>query len=33
MYLNEVDRGNHFAAWQEHEQLASDVRAAFRPIR
>jgi len=33
MYLNEVDRGNHFAAWQEREQLASEVRAAFRPIR
>jgi len=33
MYLNEVDRGNHFAAWQEHEQLASEVRAAIRPIR
>jgi hypothetical protein len=33
IYFNEVDRGNHFAAWQEPELFTSEVRAAFRPLR
>ncbi|MGZ4201381.1 MAG: epoxide hydrolase family protein [Thermoleophilaceae bacterium] len=33
IYFNEVDRGNHFAAWQEPELFASEVRAAFRSLR
>jgi pimeloyl-ACP methyl ester carboxylesterase len=33
VYFNEVDRGNHFAAWQEPEIFASEVRAGFQPIR
>jgi pimeloyl-ACP methyl ester carboxylesterase len=33
MYFNEVDRGNHFAAWQEPELFTSEVRAAFRTLR
>nr|WP_308442495.1 hypothetical protein [Asanoa ferruginea] len=32
-YFNEVDRGGHFAAWEEPELFASEVRAAFRPQR
>ncbi|MGH3042797.1 MAG: hypothetical protein ACRDNG_13850 [Gaiellaceae bacterium] len=32
-YLNEVDRGNHFAAWQEPERFTSEARAAFRSLR
>jgi pimeloyl-ACP methyl ester carboxylesterase len=32
-YFNEVDRGGHFAAWEEPELFATDVRAAFRPLR
>ena len=32
-YFNEVDRGGHFAAWEEPELFASEVRAAFRPLR
>ena len=32
-YFNEVDRGNHFAAWQEPEVFTSEVRAAFRSLR
>jgi pimeloyl-ACP methyl ester carboxylesterase len=33
IYFNEVDRGNHFAAWQEPELFTSEVRAAFRSLR
>jgi pimeloyl-ACP methyl ester carboxylesterase len=32
-YFNEVDKGGHFAAWEEPDLLASEVRAAFRPLR
>jgi pimeloyl-ACP methyl ester carboxylesterase len=32
-YFNEVDKGGHFAAWEEPELFASEVRAAFRSIR
>src|SRR5688572_19928258 len=32
-YFNEVDRGGHFAAWEEPELFANEVRAAFRPLR
>ena len=33
IYFNEVDEGNHFAAWQEPELFTSEVRAAFRSLR
>jgi pimeloyl-ACP methyl ester carboxylesterase len=33
VYFNEVDRGGHFAAWEEPELFASEVRAAFRSLR
>jgi pimeloyl-ACP methyl ester carboxylesterase len=33
IYFNEVDRGNHFAAWQEPALFASEVRAALRSLR
>ena len=32
-YFNEVDRGGHFAAWEEPELFATEVRAAFRSLR
>ena len=32
-YFNEVDRGGHFAAWEEPELFATEIRAAFRPLR
>jgi pimeloyl-ACP methyl ester carboxylesterase len=32
-YFNEVDRGGHFAAWEEPDVFASEVRAAFRSLR
>ena len=33
IYFNEVDRGNHFAAWQEPDLFTTEVRAGFRPLR
>ena len=33
IYFNEVDRGNHFAAWQEPELFTTELRAAFRSLR
>ena len=32
-YFNEVDRGGHFAAWEEPELFAEEMRAAFRSLR
>jgi pimeloyl-ACP methyl ester carboxylesterase len=32
-YFNEVDRGGHFAAWEEPELFSDQVRAAFRSLR
>jgi pimeloyl-ACP methyl ester carboxylesterase len=32
-YFNEVDKGGHFAAWEEPELFSTEVRAAFRPLR
>ena len=32
-YFNEVDRGGHFAAWEEPELFSTEVQAAFRPLR
>ena len=33
IYFNEVDQGNHFAAWQEPEIFTNELRAAFRSLR
>jgi pimeloyl-ACP methyl ester carboxylesterase len=32
-YFNEVDKGGHFAAWEEPELFTDEVRAAFRSLR
>jgi pimeloyl-ACP methyl ester carboxylesterase len=32
-YFNEVDRGGHFAAWEEPELFVGELRAAFRSFR
>ena len=32
-YFNEVEKGGHFAAWEEPELFATEVRAAFSPLR
>jgi pimeloyl-ACP methyl ester carboxylesterase len=33
VYYNEVDRGGHFAAWEQPQVFASELRAAFRSLR
>jgi pimeloyl-ACP methyl ester carboxylesterase len=33
IYFNAVDKGGHFAAWEEPELFATEIRAAFRPLR
>jgi pimeloyl-ACP methyl ester carboxylesterase len=33
IYFNEVERGGHFAAWEEPELFAAELRAAFRSLR
>ena len=32
-YFNQVDKGGHFAAWEEPELFATELRAAFSPLR
>jgi pimeloyl-ACP methyl ester carboxylesterase len=32
-YFNDVDRGGHFAAWEEPELFTTEMRAAFRSLR
>jgi pimeloyl-ACP methyl ester carboxylesterase len=32
-YFNEVDKGGHFAAWEEPELFAAEMRAAFSSLR
>jgi len=33
IYFNEVDRGGHFAAWEEPQLFSEEMRAAFMPLR
>ena len=33
IYYNKLDRGGHFAAWEEPQLFAAEVRAAFRSLR
>ena len=33
IYFNEVDKGGHFAAWEEPELFSEEIRATFRPLR
>ncbi|MDL2408626.1 epoxide hydrolase [Rhizobium calliandrae] len=33
IYFHEVDRGGHFAAWEEPELFSAELRAAFKPLR
>jgi pimeloyl-ACP methyl ester carboxylesterase len=32
-YYNKVDKGGHFAAWEEPELFATEIRAAFQSLR
>jgi pimeloyl-ACP methyl ester carboxylesterase len=33
IYFHEVDKGGHFAAWEQPELFSNELRAAFRPLR
>ncbi len=33
IHWNEVDKGGHFAAWEQPELCTTEVRAAFRSLR
>ena len=33
IYFHEVDRGGHFAAWEQPQLLSGDVRETFRSLR
>ena len=33
IYFHELDRGGHFAAWEQPELFAGEMRAAFRSLR
>jgi pimeloyl-ACP methyl ester carboxylesterase len=33
VYYNKVDRGGHFAAWEEPELFSTEIRASFRSLR
>ncbi len=33
IYFNELDRGGHFAAWEQPQLFADEMRAAFRSLR
>jgi pimeloyl-ACP methyl ester carboxylesterase len=33
IYYNQVDKGGHFAAWEQPQLFSEEVRAGFRPLR
>jgi pimeloyl-ACP methyl ester carboxylesterase len=33
VYFREVDKGGHFAAWEQPELFSAELRAAFKPLR
>ena len=33
LYYNKVDKGGHFAAWEQPQLFSNEVRAGFRPLR
>jgi pimeloyl-ACP methyl ester carboxylesterase len=33
IYFNEVDRGGHFAAWEQPQLLSQEIQAAFKSLR
>jgi pimeloyl-ACP methyl ester carboxylesterase len=33
LHHNQVDKGGHFAAWEQPEILTQELRAAFRSLR
>ena len=33
MHYNKVDKGGHFAAWEQPKLFSEEVRAGFRPLQ
>jgi pimeloyl-ACP methyl ester carboxylesterase len=33
IYFHELDKGGHFAGWEQPELFSAEIRAAFRPLR
>jgi hypothetical protein len=33
IHYNRLDRGGHFAAWEQPQLLSEELRTAFRPLR
>jgi hypothetical protein len=33
MYFNEVDKGGHFAAWEEPQLFSEELRTTFATLR
>jgi len=33
IHYNKLDRGGHFAAWEQPELFTAELRIAFRPLR
>jgi pimeloyl-ACP methyl ester carboxylesterase len=33
LYFNQLDRGGHFAAWEQPQLFSEEIRASFRPLR
>lgn len=33
IYFHEIEKGGHFAAWEQPELFAAELRAAFRSLR
>jgi pimeloyl-ACP methyl ester carboxylesterase len=33
IYFHETEKGGHFAAWEQPELFAAELRAAFRSLR
>jgi len=33
IYVHEVDKGGHFAAWEQPELFAAELRVAFKSLR
>ena len=33
IHYNRLDKGGHFAAWEQPELFTAELRAAFRPLR
>jgi pimeloyl-ACP methyl ester carboxylesterase len=33
IHYNRLDKGGHFAAWEQPETFVRELRAAFKPLR